>query len=192
MNANIVGIDGKGYYEHFFMDWATFADAPASVNVATDIADATKTVAGKFYGWDETNGMYVKVTEDNTDAVKLGTIANIDTARGLIYIDGVEFVEDGKIVNFADGVKLGKAKIFATAKPSTTGDYKSYATDLDLAKLATVMENAERTLDVAVGVYWDEYNLLNIAWIIVDNYVYSETIDGYVMTTDILESLRGY
>ena len=186
--ADTVGIDGNGYYEHTFMDWATFADSAASVNTATAIADATKTVAGKFYGWDEKKEIYVEVTEDNSDAVQLGTIASIDTDRGLIYIDGVKFIEDNKEVDFADGIKLGDAKILATAK---VNDYKTMVTDLDLAKIAEIAENAEKTLDVAVGVSYDEEGELQIAWIIVDNYIYSESEEAYVITTDILESLRG-
>lgn len=170
----------EAYFEYYFIDCATLEKF--TIISETSIADgASEVEAGKFYGWDASDKKYVQVTTANTDAVKVGTITDIDTTRDILYIDGVSYTVKGETVNFADGYKLpADINIFSTAK---NNPYE-YAT-FDIASLAELFELAkdnEKVLDAAVGIYFDEDGNLGFAWIIVDNYYYVTSNDEEVLT----------
>lgn len=181
-------VDGVGYYTYLFLDFATMKNGSQTIDTTTSIEKgATKAVAGNFYGWDATAKKYVQVTTANTDAVKVGTITNVDAARGIIYINGVSYAIDSEVVDFAEGYKLpADVNIFSNSK----NNVYEYAT-FDLAALAELIETAKengKTIDAAVGTYFDEDGNLGFAWIIVDNYywVTSGETEVFTQTSDIV------
>ena len=195
-------VDGVGYYSYLFLDMTTMKNGVQTVDTTLSIADgATKAVAGQFYGWDATAKKYVKVTSANSDAVTAATITAVDTARGIVDLDGFVYtyaVEGGtKTVDYSTGVKLAAdVKIFGTAG-SNAYTYKVF----DIESLAALVEEAAEAdddavapIDCAVGTYFDEDGNLCIAWIIVDNYYDVTAGDGSItrtQTSDIVASIIG-
>lgn len=190
--SNIVSKDGKAYYEYSFMNWADLSNGAHVIDTTNVIADATATVAGTFYGWDDSAKKYVPVTTGTTGltSVDAAALTGVDVARGIVYLKDVDGTD---AVNFTDGIKLGSdVKILAA---SAKDNNSSYVADFNIEALAALFEryneytavnndenpDNDTYINVAIGTYTDEDGALQIAWLIVDNY--------YIVTADGAETL---
>jgi hypothetical protein len=190
--SNIVSKDGKAYYEYSFMNWADLSNGAHVIDTTNVIADATATVAGTFYGWDDSAKKYVPVTTGTTGltSVDAAALTGVDVARGIVYLKDVDGTD---AVNFTDGIKLGSdVKILAA---SAKDNNSSYVADFNIEALAALFEryneytavntndnpDDDTYINVAIGTYIDEDGALQIAWLVVDNY--------YIVTADGAETL---
>jgi len=180
--------DGVAYYSHCFLNFETMKNGSQIIDTSLSIVDgATKTEAGYFYGFDELGKKYVKITENNTNAIQIATLTGVDAARGILYLDGAEFNVDGVYADFTNGVKLDSSvKLWATAG-NNCYTYKTF----DVSSLAELFELANdngKTLNAAVGVYALESGEIQIAWILVDNYYYQN--GTLTKTMDLVSRLK--
>lgn len=198
-------VDGKAYYEYSFLDIAAMTNGAAVVDTTKSIEEgATNVTAGNFYGWDETNKVYVAIDattvadQSKEDSIKLNAITAVDTTRGIIkfttnytYTDGAQTVTE----DFVNGIKLGAdVKVWGTAGTAKntykTFDIASLAELLDTVRDTTISGgNASANLDCIIGSYTDEDGARQIAWIVVQNYYVEEVsnVNTLKATTDIVK-----
>ena len=190
VTATAVMVDGKPYYEYSFLDMATMTNSAAVVDTTLEIngaAGATNVQAGEFYGWNETSKKYVAVSLG--DSLKANTITKVDANRGIIYF-GSDLGE-----NYTQGIKLGAdVKVWGTAG-TAKNTYKTF----DVASLAELLETvrdttidgaaADKNLDCMLGLYTDDDNNTQIAWIVVQNYYVEEVNNQNTLkpTADIVK-----
>jgi len=187
-------VDGVAYYSYCFLDMETMKNGGQVVDTTLPVktsGGATQAIAGYFYGWDESSKKYVKVTENETSAVKVATLTAVDTARNIVKLSGAAFNIDGVSNDFTNGVIINdNVKIFGTAGTSVY-TYETFTVET-LAELLEEATAETKTLDVAVGAYVDENDDIQIAWLIVDNYNYATVGENevYTQTNDIVSRIE--
>ncbi len=190
-------VDGLAYRTYAFLDMATMTNGALTIDTRNSVAGgAIPAASGKFYGWDDTNKVYVEVNNDAVDAdtIQIGTIDAV--YAGIVDIGSTDW---------ADGVKLGAdVKIFGAASNSATA-YKTFdvaalaellaAVKAENIRLGNIDADTGATIDgktpivinCAVGTYLDGSET-KIAWIIVDNY-YTAANGTFTKAADIVGAI---